>query len=203
MSPALWEALKEAGRKGGLLAARKVWAADRASNADGRTAGYRGLDAILKREPYASEWAQVEDEFVSQFVDVLHESAQTPEVIREFDKKTGRLVRERVSRRDMNWAALMVLRRYSPEWRERRAITVDGAIQHEHRLGAPADEYRLSSADVLALPAEKQRLLFELLGEVEELRAERALEERNGGVTQQQQRALPPVEGEAREVEPG
>ncbi|MCC6676410.1 MAG: hypothetical protein IT436_04640 [Phycisphaerales bacterium] len=101
----------------------------------------------------------------------------------------------------MNWAALMVLRRYSPEWRERRALTVDGAIKHEHALGAPADEYRLSPADVLALSPEKQRLLFELLSEVEDARAERALEDRNGGVTQQQQRALPPVEGEAREVE--
>ncbi|MCC6676411.1 MAG: hypothetical protein IT436_04645 [Phycisphaerales bacterium] len=86
MSDALWERIKQAGREGGLLAARMVWAADRAANADGRTAGYRGLDAILKREPYASEWAAVEDEFLGQFVEVLHESARTPEVIREFDK---------------------------------------------------------------------------------------------------------------------
>jgi hypothetical protein len=177
ITPGEWSAVLNELRTKGPDAAKVLLARGR-TQADGRPARTRTLWDALQREPYKSEWEEALAEFVSKFSDWMHESALKPEIVRRYDRKTGALIEERTSRRDANWAALMVLRRYSPEWRERKAVTVDGQIehQHQHALTGP-DIYTLSGADVLgALTPSEQQALFALLEKVEAFK----MEKRNG-----------------------
>jgi hypothetical protein len=164
-----WGLVIETLRKHGPDSAKAVLVRGQ-QNADGRPARSRTLYDLLHRDPLKrQEWEDAEREFLTQFVQVMHESALTPEVIKDYDKKTGKLIRERVSRRDMNWAALMVLRRYDAKWRDRKAVEVNGQIQHEHAhmLGAPTG-FVLNPEEIALLPEHKARQLLELLYEVEE-----------------------------------
>lgn len=168
-----WELVIDTLRKHGPDSAKAVLARGK-QNADGRPSRSRTLYDVLQRDPIRrQEWEDAEREFLTQFVQIMHESALTPETIRDYDKKTGILVRERVSRRDMNWAALMVLRRYDAKWRDRKAVEVNGQIQHEHAhtLGAPTG-FVLNPNEIALLPEHKAKQLLELLYEVEDAKHE-------------------------------
>lgn len=172
ITDAEWAVILDTLRQHGPDSAKLVLAQGR-TQSDGRPARVRTLEELLKRDPAKrNEWEQAEREFLSQFVQVLHTSARTPEVVRRFDRKTGTLIEERVSRRDMNWAALMVLRRYDPAWREQKRTTIDGQIQHDHAhtLGTRHDQYVIGAEDVSALPADLQGPLLEALALIEENR---------------------------------
>jgi hypothetical protein len=174
-----WRVCIDTLREHGPDAAKAVLARG-ATHADGRPARRTTLGDTLRRDPLRrAEWEDAERDFLCQFVRVIHESAKTPDVIRRFDKKTGALVEERTDRRNSNWAALMVLRRYDPKWRERKAVEVNGQIQHDHQhsLGAPTG-FVLKPDDIALLPADDARRLLELLTRVEELKLET---ETNGG----------------------
>lgn len=203
VTPALWAAILEAGRKGGLLAARLVYARGRPTQADGRPAGTRGLDAILQREPFKSEWQRAEDEFLSQFVDLAHKAATTTDVVERYDPKTGRLVERREDSRNRNWMLIQTLRRYSPDWREQKRVAVDGQIQHTHSLGARPDQYILTGEEVLSsLEPHEQEALFALLEKVEAHRMENRNGKRELIDEPKPARRLPPPQSEGGEVEP-
>jgi hypothetical protein len=173
ISDAEWRLVIDTLRQHGPDSAKAVLARGQ-TQGDGRPARRTTLNDVLKRDPIRrAQWEDAEREFLTQFVKVMHESAVTPEVIKEYDRKTGRLVRERISRRDMNWAALMVLRRYDPAWRDRKAVEVNGQIQHDHthQLGSPTG-FVLNPEEIALLPAEKAQQLLELLYEVEALKLE-------------------------------
>jgi hypothetical protein len=172
ITDAEWDIILDTLRQHGPDSAKLVLAQGR-TQADGRPARVRTLEGMLDRDPIKrQQWEDAERSFLSQFVQVLHTSARTPEVVRRFDKKTGTLIEERVSRRDMNWAALMVLRRYDPAWREQKRTTIDGQLKHDHShsLGNRPDQYVVGPEDVMSLPPSIQSQLLEALAMIEENR---------------------------------
>jgi hypothetical protein len=150
----------------------------------------RTLADLLERDPRKrDEWETALGEFVSRFVAEAQKSALTPEVIERFDRKTGQLVERRVSRRDMNWMLIHVLRKLSPDWREQKRLAVDGKVEHSHTLGTSSHVYQLTAADVLALPEADQSELFRMLEQVEQNRAAAARPEPRYELIDEPQRA--------------
>lgn len=170
ITPEEWALCLELLREKGPDAAKVMLSRGRRT-ADGRTARSRTLHDLIQREPYKGEWDAALAEFVSKFSNWMHESALKPEVVERYDPKTGNLVERRTSRRDANWAALMVLRRYSAEWRDRKALTVDGEVKVNHTADS-GTAYRITASEVLALEPGEQDALFALLEKIEGIREE-------------------------------
>lgn len=172
VSDAEWEALLEIVRTQGEESARAALAQGRPPTAEGKPARYTTLRDMLKDPRRAAEWEDAKAVHLRKFVTFLQDSALKPDTIREYDKKTGVLIRERTDRRNANWACLMVLRRLSPEWRERKAVSIDGQIQHDHQhtLGESAMTYRITADDVMKLPSDEATQLFRLLESIEQNR---------------------------------
>lgn len=105
----------------------------------------------------------------------------------------GSIARVRVDRRNAAYVTLQLLKSLRPDqFGDRKRVTHDGAIQHEHsaRLNT-VPGITISPDSVHKLPPEKARALLELLSDVMEIeRADRILESENregaGGVQRPQ-----------------
>jgi hypothetical protein len=201
-----WQVALETLREHGPEKAKLVFARGRVAS-DGRPSRVRTLADFLERSPAKrAEWEDALAEFVATFVSEAHKSALTPEVIERYDRKTGTLIERRVSRRDMNWMLIHVLRKLDPEsWSERRRVAVDGKVEHSHTL-SDGHTYRLAASDVLGLSPSDQSDLFRLLDLIEQNRAPavQPQESEHELIDEPEPpRQLPPPEATTREVNGG